>query len=198
MNETICRPPPALAEIAAKSDEMGFSMPSDASTGTLLRTLARTRSEGRLLELGTGTGLATAWLLDGMEQRATLMSVDYDESVLGIARLALASDPRVTFICEDGDSFLRGLPDAAQFDLIFADTWSGKYRLLDEALDHLVPGGLYIIDDMLPQPNWPPGHEERAAGLLRALHERSDLLVTELKWSTGIVLAVKTTPIACR
>jgi hypothetical protein len=61
-------------------------------------------------------------------------------------------------ICNDGDEFLRSLK-GQQFDLIFADTWSGKYRLLEEALDLVSPAGIYVIDDM-PQksptllPNW--------------------------------------------
>ena len=47
-------------------------MPSDPLTCTLLRTLAASKPGGQFLELGSGTGLSTAWLLDGMDARATL------------------------------------------------------------------------------------------------------------------------------
>jgi hypothetical protein len=30
----------------------------------------------------------------------------------------------------------------------------------------LKPGGLYVIDDMLPQPNWPEGHAAKAEVLI--------------------------------
>ena len=78
-----------------------------------------------------------------------------------------------------------------KFDYIFADTWHGKYLLLDEVLSMLNKGGLYIIDDMLPQPNWPDGHHEKAINLVTVLEKRSDLILTKQNWATGIIIAVK-------
>ena len=83
-------------------------------------------------------------------------------------------------------------PDA-RYDLIFADTWPGKYRLLEKTLTHLARGGLYIVDDMLPQPNWPPGHAASVRSLYDSLRARADLAITELDWSTGLILAAKRT-----
>jgi hypothetical protein len=42
----------------------------------------------------------------------------------------------------------------------------GKYDLFEETFALLKTGGFYIIDDMLPQPNWPAGHAERVMILL--------------------------------
>jgi len=55
----------------------------------------------------------------------------------------------------------------------------------------LAPGGLYIIDDMLPQPNWPDGHSEKADRLVDDLTQRTDLFLTKLAWSTGLIIAAK-------
>ena len=63
--------------------------------------------------------------------------------------------------------------------------------MLEEALTMLNCGGLYIIDDMLPQPNWPEGHAEKAILLVEILEQRDDLVLTKLNWATGIVIAVK-------
>jgi hypothetical protein len=52
-------------------------------------------------------------------------------------------------------------------------------------------GGLYIIDDMLPQPNWPEGHAEKALQLISDLENRADLFLTKQVWATGIIVAVK-------
>jgi hypothetical protein len=52
-------------------------------------------------------------------------------------------------------------------------------------------GGLYIIDDMLPQPNWPDGHQEKSIKLINYLETREDLVLTKQIWSTGIIIAVK-------
>jgi predicted O-methyltransferase YrrM len=55
------------------------------------------------------------------------------------------------------------------FDLVFADAMSGKYEGLDAALNVVKSGGFYIIDDMLPQANWPPGHAEKIPMLIDSL-----------------------------
>ncbi len=56
----------------------------------------------------------------------------------------------------------------------------GKYDLFEETISILNSGGLYIIiDDMLPQPNWPEGHDKKAGAFIKALEERNDLLVTK-------------------
>jgi predicted O-methyltransferase YrrM len=78
-----------------------------------------------------------------------------------------------------------------RFDLIFADTWAGKYRLLSETLALLNPGGLYVIDDMLPQPNWPEGHADKVAALLATLEQLDGYTVTKMSWASGVVLVSK-------
>jgi predicted O-methyltransferase YrrM len=44
-----------------------------------------------------------------------------------------------------------------EHDLIYADAWPGKFTDLDQALALLRIGGIYFIDDLLPQSNWPEG-----------------------------------------
>jgi predicted O-methyltransferase YrrM len=182
--------PRALATIRRETLAAGFNMASDDLTGALLRTLAASKPGGKLLELGTGTGAGTAWLLAGMDAESHLETVDNDPRVVAIAQNALRDDPRVQFHVSDGAAFLARL-HGRTFDLIFADTWPGKFDHLDEALALVAPGGLYIIDDLLPQPNWPDGHAEKIAPLLQSLHARSDLQITRMIWSTGILVAAK-------
>lgn len=171
------------------SQRIGFSMNIDALTGSLLRTLATSKPGGRFLELGTGTGLSTAWLLEGMDDASTLVSIENDPACVQIAHEFLGNDPRLTLLCEDADDWLSR--NEARFDFIFADTWAGKYRLLDAALSALKPGGLYVVDDLLPLPNWPDGHHAKAEALLADLTTRLELQTTTLAWSTGILIGVK-------
>ena len=79
----------------------------------------------------------------------------------------------------------------AEFDLVFADAWAGKYTHLDDALRLLKPGGLYVVDDMLPQAGWPDDHREKAECLIKELERREDLTLTKMAWSTGVIVAVK-------
>lgn len=182
--------PPPLAAIRARTSEVEFSMASETRVGALLRVLAASKPGGKLLELGTGTGVATAWLLDGMDAGATLTSVDNDPAVQQIARESLGSDARLTLVTSDGLAFLAAQRPAS-FDFVFADAMPGKYEGLDAALGVVKPGGFYVIDDMLPQPNWPAGHAAKVPVLLDRLAARPDFQVLPLVWASGVVVAVR-------
>lgn len=191
MTEHINQPvPAAYFKIDEATKNAGFTMASDILTCSLLRTLAATKPGGRFLELGTGTGLSTSWILDGMDSQSTLISFDFDEKFLTIADTFLGDDTRLNLVLSDGEDWVNHNRNA-KFDYIFADTWHGKYLLLDEVLEMVNPGGIYIVDDMLPQPNWPEGHEEKANRLVEYLESRSDLVLTKQNWASGVIVAVK-------
>jgi len=186
-------PPSILKDIQEATASIGFTMGSDIHTGSLLRTLAATRPAGMFLELGTGTGLGTAWILDGMDAQSQLFTVDRDERASSIARQFLGSDPRVTFSLMGGLDFIASMREHRRtFDFIFADMQPGKFYYLDETLQLLAAGGLYIVDDLLPLPSWEEGHAPGVARLITTLEARHDLHITKLNWSTGLLLAVKT------
>lgn len=192
MNDSVIRSlPSTLVDIERDTERNGFSMSSERKTGSLLQTLGASKPGGQFLELGTGTGLSTAWILSGINSEAMLHSVDNDTEVLNIARQHLGEDSRVTFHLSDGEEFIsRAKPNS--FDLIFADAWPGKYNLLDETLNLLKIGGFYIIDDMRPQPNWPEGHNVHVADLLEKLNQKDNLSVCQLEWATGIIICTRT------
>jgi predicted O-methyltransferase YrrM len=193
MNDTNNLNPPAiLLAIENATKTVGFPMGSDRLTGALLRMLAASKPSSILLELGTGTGLATAWLLDGMDNQSTLLTVDNDAEMQTIARQHLGDDPRLTLRTMDGGALIEEqLAAGIRFDLVFADTWPGKYYYLDETLHLLKPGGLYVIDDLFPQPNWPTGHAPKVAALIAMLENRADLRLAKLGWATGLIVAAR-------
>ena len=182
--------PAALGRILEQTQELAFGMASEDRTGALLRTLAASHPAGRFLELGTGTGVATAWILDGMDALSNLVSVDIDPAVQDVARSAFSNDARLTLVTEDALSFLRRQP-AASFDFVFADSLPGKYEGPEEALRVVKPGGFYIIDDMLPQPNWPQGHAAKVPALISHLAAQRDFEIAPMAWASGLVIAVR-------
>ncbi len=182
--------PLAYNAIKVATEANGFNMPSEVLTCSLLKTLAATKPGGKFLELGTGTGLSTTWILDGMDESSTLISIDNDETLLNIAKENLGIDKRLKLVCTDGGEWIKQNA-GKKFSFIFADTWPGKYNLLDEVLEMIEKGGIYIIDDMLPQQNWPTGHAEKATKLIEYLDSREDIILTKMGWATGIAIVTK-------
>lgn len=182
--------PPWYPEIKQQSEALGFNMLSDLKTGSLLRTLAAAKPHGHLLELGTGTGLSLTWLAAGADPESKIVTIDNESQYQQVAIDAFAADPRITFICTDGGAWLRSY-QGSSFDLIFADAWPGKFDTLDETLALVKVGGFYIIDDLLPQPNWPVGHPEKVANLLAILKQKENFVFTIFDWSTGVIVFTK-------
>ena len=188
---TNLNPPAVVKELAQAAATLGFTMSSDQHTGSLLRTLVASKPAGEILELGTGVGMGTAWLLAGMDAAAHLTTVDRNEETTAIARSLLGSDARVTFQLMDGIAFIHSCHNQRSFDLIFADTYPGKFEALNETLALLKKGGLYIIDDLNPQPGWAADHLPKVERLLTVLEAREDLYITKFNWSVGLLVAVK-------
>jgi predicted O-methyltransferase YrrM len=67
MDDHDTRKPAAVDDILIETDALGFTMTSEPRVGALLAAVAATKPGGRFLELGTGTGHGTAWLLSGMD-----------------------------------------------------------------------------------------------------------------------------------
>lgn len=135
-------------------------------------------------------GEGTAWLLSGMDSNSCLVTVELDEGVQKVAREQLATDPRVDFVAGEGGEWLQEY-DGEPFDLVFADTWPGKFTHLETALGLVAPGGTYLIDDLFPQPGWPPGHEASVERLLSALDARRDFHCVRMGWASGLLMAVR-------
>jgi predicted O-methyltransferase YrrM len=184
------RQPSQLLSIRERTTELQFSMASEPLVGAMLRALAASKPGGRFLELGTGTGIATAWLLEGMDAGSTLISVDNDSAVQQVARDSLGADGCLTLVTSGGLEFLREQP-AESFDFVFADAMPGKYVGLNSALAVVKPGGFYVIDDMLPQPNWPEGHAAKVPVLIEQLAANPRFEVLPLVWASGVIVAVR-------
>ena len=191
MNDEINVFPKSYNKILEATTELGFNQLSDGKIGSLLSTLCASKVNGLFLELGTGTGLCTSWMLQGMCKSSKLITVDNEKTLVEIAKKYLGKDPRVEFVISNGEELIeKSAPSSV--DLIFADTWPGKYNHLEEALNLLKVGGIYVIDDMLPQESWPEGHEDKATELVKNLTARKNYTFTKMRWSTGLMVCVRT------
>lgn len=187
MNDQPENVPAAVRAGEKASADVGFRMSCDPRTGALLRTLAASKPGGRLLELGTGTGVGAGWLLAGMDADAQLVSVERNPQNATIAR-KLHDDPRLEVVEADARDWLLGYT-GRPFDLAFVDCRPGKFECRHLLLQHLAPGALYVGDDLMPQPTWPDDHPPRVSHFLGEIIQEPDLVVTLMRWSSGLVVA---------
>jgi predicted O-methyltransferase YrrM len=184
--------PAGLDALLAATAALGFTMQCEDKTGALLRLLAATKPGGRLLEIGTGTGVSACWLLDGMDERSTLVSVEREAENQQVAQKHLGEDPRLELHLGDAVEFIK--KNNERFDLVFADTFPGKFTDRDAVLDAVKPSGYYVIDDLLPQVNWPDDdHPIKVRELVKALEADGRFHILKLNWASGIVVGVKKT-----
>ena len=75
---------------------------------------------------------------------------------------------------------------------MYADTWAGKFTHLDAALALLRPGGIYLVDDLLPQASWPENHAPKVPVLIETLRRHRGFVAVRLAWASGLMLVVRT------
>jgi predicted O-methyltransferase YrrM len=182
--------PPYYGALLEKSEQMGFAMAADPQAGSLLRTLVASKPRGRFLELGTGMGLSLSWMVDGMDDTSVVISLDNDAVLVAIVQECFKTNKNVHIHCVDGGEWINSYK-GPKFDVIFADTWPSKYSHLEATLHLVKDGGFYVVDDMMEQPNWPQGHDQKAGDLRAYFLAHKDFYVTEIAWSTGMMLGAK-------
>lgn len=71
MEDRIINLPNRYEQIFEETKKLKFDQLSDVKAGSLLATLSASKPKGSFLELGTGSGLSTAWILRGMDASST-------------------------------------------------------------------------------------------------------------------------------
>lgn len=182
--------PPLVAAAIARARQAGFLMSCDPAVGRLLAVLAAHLPEGaRVLELGTGTGVGTAWIVSGLLPRTdvTVTSVEKDP---GTATVAAGGDWPSFVDLRRGDA-LDVLAEGGTFNLVFADAPGGKWEGLDRSVAALRPRGLLVVDDMTPEPDWPDSQRAAQDKVRQALLSARELTSAELAVGSGVILSVR-------
>ncbi len=182
--------PEFVVAAKAAATDADFPYASDDRVGRLLAVLAASvPAGGRILELGTGTGVGTAWIASGLTGRrdVEVVTVEADEHRAALAT-GLPWPPFVRVVAGDAVEQLRVL---GRFDLVFADAQGGKWERLDLTIAALTPGGLLVMDDMIPEDRWDIEQRQKQAEVSTTLRGHGDLVSAEMDWATGVVLCVR-------
>lgn len=182
--------PSTVAAASRVAEERGFALSCDPGVGQLLGVLsAAVRPYGSILELGTGAGVGTAWIVAGLGDRidVRVLSVELDEEIAAVAaKLDLPSFVEL----RRGDA-LDVLRSEDSWSLIFADAQGGKWEGLDDTIDALEPGGMLLVDDMTPPEFMNDMHREKTAEVRTQLLSDPRLQAVEIAWSSGIILCAR-------
>lgn len=182
--------PPAVAASRRRATDLGFRQSCNTDVGRLLAVLAgAVPRDGRILELGTGVGVGTAWITSGLGLRSDveIVSVESDERLSDATR-TWPWPPYVTMVTADGRDVLGAL---GTFDLVFADAAPIKYGHIEAVLAALRPRGLLVIDDTPLGSSAVETVREHVETLRRLISEHAELTSVELDWAGGLIVASK-------
>ena len=142
--------PEDAALLAARQRAAEVGVPGiDPVGGAVLRLLASAVGARTAVELGTGAGVSTLWLLRGLTPDGVLTSVDSDGEHQRLAKASLADaevpSGRVRLISGRALEVLPRLSEKA-YDLVFCDAArSENPDYLTAALTLLRPGGIVVF-----------------------------------------------------
>jgi predicted O-methyltransferase YrrM len=188
-----------LAAARGRASEVGVR-PVGSGAGSTLRFLAAVIEARAVVEVGTGTGVSSLWLVRGMRPDGVLTTVDTEVEHQRLAKQTLAEagipTQRVRMIPGAALEVLPRLTDG-HYDLVFCDGDKKEYAdYLTEALRLLRPGGLVAFDNAL----WhdrvadPAQRDEETVAIRelgRQVSERDDLISVLLPVGDGLLVARK-------
>ncbi len=190
---------PALAGARARAAEVGVR-PVDEATGSALQVVAAMSGARHAVELGTGTGVSTLWLLRGLHPSGVLTSIDAEPEHHRLARQALAEagvpSGRVRLIAGRALEVLPRLSDGG-YDLVLCDASTAEaVDYLPAALRLLRRGGVVLVTGALAggriaDPSAREADVLAARDLARAVREEPRLLPALLPVGPGLLVAVK-------
>jgi predicted O-methyltransferase YrrM len=182
-----------------KAQEAGVA-PIGNGGGAMLRFLAAALGARAVVEIGTGTGVSSVWLLRGMRPDGVLTSVDVEPDNQRLARETLAdagfAANRTRLIYGRALDVLPRLADGG-YDMVFCNGDKGEYDdYLTESVRLLRPGGVVVFDNALwenrvadPAARDPETVIIRELG--KAIREDARLIPVLLPVGDGLLCAVK-------
>jgi predicted O-methyltransferase YrrM len=130
--------------------ELGVS-DSTPGAGTFLRFLAFSLQAQSVVEVGTGSGVGSLWILDGMRSTGTLTSIDDEMEHTQVAKLAFAEadikQTRIRLITNSVIEVISKLTDTAYDMVVLRHNPEDLSFVIGESLRILRSGGVLVIDN---------------------------------------------------
>ncbi len=189
-----------MQQTRAAGERSGVSGVS-APVASLLTVLAAVSAAQNAVEVGTGSGVSTLALLEGLPQGAALTTIDIDSTREQVAKEAIRAagfdkTHRVRAITGDAGHVLTRLSENS-YDLAFIDADAEHFEhYVYESLALLKTGGLLIVHDALnggavASPTARDEITNSHRSVLTSLREIDDIFVSLVHAGLGIFLVYK-------
>lgn len=187
-----------LARARERGHELG-APPVLPGAGALMRLLAASVNARAAVEIGTGSGVGSLYLLSGMHPDGVLTTIDPEVENQRAARESFAEaqirSPRVRAIAGNPHEVIGRLTDHA-YDLVsFPAHLPHALDLLEHARRLLRPGGVLVIPhalyhDRVADPAARDATTQSVRAVLRAVAESEDLVSALTGSGDGVLAAV--------
>ncbi|ATP39977.1 hypothetical protein CSE16_07895 [Solibacillus sp. R5-41] len=174
------------SKIFAKSKGFGNSCSDEA--GRLLSILAGQVTHGKILEVGTGFGVGSSWILSSIAPTIKFITVDHSKEKIE-ATANHITHKQAEFIYGDWKDVIAKGP----FQFIFADAAAAKTIEGELLFNTLDIGGMLFMDDFTPEENFPEEWIGKPDKVREYWLNHSGLIATEiyLTSTSSAILATK-------
>ncbi len=168
---------PVMAELHQRTMQFGQAarMQIDMHQGQVMMFLLQLMGAGRVLEIGTFTGMSSLWLARALPDNGELHCLDINGEWTEIARDAWKTSGLESKIQLHLAPALETLPKFADgsFDVVFIDADKGNYQNYVEQSHRLLrSGGLMMIDNTLWNGEVTAMSDDKIVNTIQQLNDR--------------------------
>lgn len=181
---------PSLVQRAENlAEQMNYSDSTSREVGRLLQLLASQFLSGVLVEIGTGCGVASAWIISALAPGASFFTVEANVARAAAARALFDAYPNVHVVHGEWRQLLR----MGQFSMLYAGMEGPRLNEPERFLQTLRPGGLMLLDRLRPAEKLPLDPHRKPDKVRDFYLNDSRLLATEVQVSSGesVLLATR-------
>ncbi|OCA81694.1 hypothetical protein A8F94_22825 [Bacillus sp. FJAT-27225] len=161
------------SKVLARRNNFEHSCSDEA--GRLLSVLVGQITQGKILEIGTGFGVGSSWILSSIAPTVKFLTVDHVKEKIDATSNHIKHN-QAEFISGDWKEVIPKGP----FQFIFADAAAAKTIEGELLFQTLNVGGMLFMDDFTPEEHFPEEWKGKPDTVREYWLNHSGLLATEI------------------
>lgn len=190
--------PQHIRRARTSSEELGVEALTPAAGNQLAAIAAIARAKS-IVEVGTGAGVSTLWLLSASDD-SVVTTIDIEPEYQNVARENFrqsgVAPARIRAISGKASAVLKNMAEAA-YDLVFLDLEPEDLRaILEPAVALAKPGGVIVIAhalwrDRVPNPTLREDDTAALRGVLESFADNDEFIASISMVGDGLLLVAK-------